>query len=422
MENGRKILPEEVAVLSAGEQIRRKVLGSGRTVEEFARDINFYPVSVKQYLRRDNGGSSSFKIKLTQYFEQGYDEIVKNPIEQLNDKCRNLSENIHLYTKEADTKVIDSLYKLVEETGITELLPWMARNLAMNYFYQNRTSEALALLGTAENQIKDSRDVLAQVTFTSDLALLNYYLCEYETAMEWITEASAALRRLTEPTKKLQFLVVFRRGVIQSRLEYFNDATVSFKIALAHAVEETFVGLGNLYMAEAQYRCGLIQDAKDSYRLALGSFDNDPLRQSFVYSSFAEMLLSENDIQRAGYFAEKAMSLCKGDNILYSFQHFETYAKIRIRMGGYNRVCGTLIDMIEKSSNEFVYRSQVLEALRILLDCFKDTDHDISERLEGIILSLIDGARDEELNFSAELRSMLNELAARKTSEYKVPV
>lgn len=421
MKKGRKILPEEVAVLSAGEQIRRKVLGSGRTIEDFAREINFYPVSVKQYLRRDDGGSSSFKIKLTQYFRQGYDEIVKNPSEQLTEKCRNLSDNIHLYTEEADATVIGNLFTLVEEAAVDGLIPWMERNLAMNHFYRNRISDALGLLGSAEKRVRESRDFLAQVTFAADLALVNYYLCEYETALAWITEAEEALVRLASPSSKLKFLVAFRGGVIHSRTERHADAIVAFKGALAVADEETFVGLGNLYLAEALYRSGSLQEAKEAYRQALSALENDPLRQSFVYNSFAEMLLSENDIQRAGYFAEKAMGLCEGDNVLYSFQHFETYAKIRIRMGGYQQVCVTLVDMIEKSIGEFIYRNQILEALRILLDCFEEIGIDMSDRMESLILGLIEGASDEEQNYTRVLKSYLNELANRKISAYKLP-
>lgn len=421
MGKNRKLIPEEVAVISAGEQIRRKVLGSGRTIEDFAREINFYPVSVKQYLRRDDGGSSSFKIKLTSYFKQGYDEIVKNPAEQLTDKCRNLSENIHLYTDEADATVISNLFELVEEAGVEELVPWMQRNLAMNHFYRNRISEALTLLRLAESKVNGTRDYLAQVTFASDSALVNYYLCEYETALECITVAANALTLLPAPTSKLQFLVAFRRGVIYSRTSSHQEALSAFQLALTFATEETFIGLGNLYLAEARYRCGQLQGAKDSYRLALSALESDPLRQSFVYNSFAEMLLLEDDIQRAGYFAEKAMGLCEGDNILYSFQHFETYAKIRIRMGGYLQVCETLIDMIEKSSGEFVYRNQILDALKILMDCFKEIGIDMSERMETLVMGLIEGASKEEHNYTKELKKLLNELISTKLSKYQLP-
>lgn len=421
MAEKRKIQPEEIAVLTAGEQIRRKVLGSGRTIEDFAREINFYPVSVKQYLRRNDGGSSSFKIKLTQYFQQGYDEIVKNPAEQLTDQCRNLSENIHLYTDDADAEVIGLLFRLVEEAGVEELIPWMERNLAMNRFYRNRIPEALALLRSAEGRIRDTRDVLAQVTFAADLALVHYYLCEYETALIWITNAAEAMARIASPGAKLQFLVAFRRGIVYSRTGRYDEAAASFTEALEFAEEETFVGLGNLYLAEACYHSGNVQKAKDSYRLALGALENDPLRQSFVYSSFAEMLLAESDIQRAGYFAEKAMALCKGDNTLYTFQHFETYAKIRIRMGGYHQVCLTLIDMLENNSGEFVYRNQILDALNILLDCFDEIGIDVSERMDNLIQSLIENASDEEMNYTRELKTLLNDMTARKLGAYQLP-
>lgn len=420
MENAKKIRPDEVVILSAGEQIRRKVLGTGKTIEDFAREINFYPVSVKQYLRRHDGGSSSFKVKLTQYFQQGYNEIVRNPEAQLAEKCAQLSENIHLYTEEGDAEVIAHLTRLVEEQGLAAQLPWMQRNLALNRFYQNRVSEALALLFTAEAAVKTGRDVLARATFSADLALIHYYLCEYEPAADWIQEAEQALERLTEPGDKLRFLVAFRRGVISARQNDSRAAVDSFRRALQFAHEDTFIGIGNLHLAEAQYRSGRLQGAKDAYRLALTALESDPFRQSFVYSSYAAMLLAEGDIQRAAYFSEKAMGLCKGEHYLCSFQHFETYARIRVRMGASQQACETLIMMIERNSSEFVYRNEILDALRILLDCFDQVGLDLTQRVEGAIQSLLSSAAEEEQSYVRELKELLAELASRKRAPAQI--
>lgn len=412
MEAVKKIRQEEVAVLSAGEQIRQKVLGTGTTIEAFAKDINFYPVSVKQYLRRDDGGSSSFKIKLTRYFSQGYDEIVKTPEEQLTDKCRNLSDNIYLYTDEGDAAVISALSNLVEEAGLEELKPWMQRNLGINRFYRNRTSDALAFLESAYRSIGGGRDLLAQATFAADLALVNYYLCEYGTAYQWIQLAGIALQQPSNQT--LQFIVPFRRGVILTRMDRYPEAVVALKASLKFAEKETFDGIGNLYLAEALYKCRKVKEAKGSYRLALAALENDPIRQSYVYSSFAGMLLSENDLQRAALFSEKAMQLCGGNETVYSFQHFETYAKIQIRMGRQEKVCETLIEMIEMSCSEFVYRAQLLDALKILMSCFKEIEMDLSRRMESLIAGLIEGAGEDEHAYTRELRVLLKTLAEHK--------
>lgn len=413
METIEKIRPEEVAVLSAGEQIRRKVLGTGTTIEAFARDINFYPVSVKQYLRRDDGGSSSFKIKLTHYFSQGYDEIVKSPAEQLADKCRNLSDNIYLYTEEGDASVVSGLFGLIEEAGLDALKPWMQRNLGINRFYRNRTGDALVFLESAFRTVSGGRDILAQATFAADLALVNYYLCEYGAAYQWILLADGVLHQLAS-NQVLQFIVPFRRGVILTRMERYPEAVTSLKIALKTAGKETFEGIGNLYLAEAKYKCHKVKEAKACYRAALVALENDPIRQSYVYSSFAEMLLSEGDLQRAALFSEKAINLCGYNETIYSFQHFETYAKIQIRLGKRGKVCETLIEMMEMSSAEFVYRAQMLDALKILIDCFDEIEMDLSSRMEDLLAGLIERAGEDEHAYSRELRNLLKTIARQK--------
>lgn len=414
MERTKKIQPEELVILSAGEQIRRRVLGSGKTIEDFAREINFYPVSVKQYLRRNDGGSSSFKVKLTQYFQQGYNEIVRNPQEQLAEKCASLSENIHLYTDESDANVISELTQLVEEVGLVDQVPWMHRNLGMNRFYQNRISESLALLFSAEASIRAGRDVLAKATFSADLALVHYYLCEYTDATQWIDEAEEALERLSDPTDKLRFLIAFRRGVICARQSDHGKAVLSFRNALEYAHEETFIGVGNLHLAEALYNYGNVAGAKDAYKLALAALESDPFRQSFVYSSYAAMLLKEDDIQRAAYFSDKAMALCKGEHYICGLQHFETYARIRVRMGAVQQACETLISLIERNSSDFVYRNQMLDALRILLECFDQVGIDLTQRVEDVLQGLLSSASTEEQTYIRELRELQAELTARK--------
>lgn len=421
MDANPKIKPEEIAILTAGEQIRRKVLGSGKTIDDFAREINFYPVSVKQYLRRLDGGSSSFKVKLTQYFQEGYDEIVKNPQAQLDEKCRRLSESIHLYTEEADAEVISELFAMVEQMGMTHQFPWMQRNLAMNRFYRNRCSEALALLRSAEADIQGGKDVMAKATFAADIALVYYYLGEYSEAYHWIIKAGEELANTTVANEKLHFLIAFRSGVIQVKMRLFDEAVVNLKEALGYAHEETFAGVGNLHLAEALYRQGEISAAKDAYRTALTALESDPLRQSYVYSSFAEMLLGEGDVQRARYFSEKAVTLCQKENYVCGLQHFETYAKIQIRLGDSKAVCQMLADVIERSSGEFIYRNQILDALKILLDCLDTVGVDLTVRLEDLLTTLIEEAGDEEPSYKMSLIAFKDEITVQKKSALSMP-
>lgn len=180
MNKNRKIRSEEISVISAGEQIRRKILGTGRTIEEFSREINLYPVSVKQYLRRNDGGSATFKIKLTQYFNQDYRDIVKDSNQQLVEICQHISNAIYLYSDEADEAVLQKLKEMMLEHGLDDHLHWMDRNLALNRFCRNQIGDALALLNDAYEKARAYRDTEAVVTCATDLALVQYYRSEHE--------------------------------------------------------------------------------------------------------------------------------------------------------------------------------------------------------------------------------------------------
>lgn len=218
---------------------------------------------------------------------------------------------------------------------------------------------------------------------------------------------------LTSAREKTTFLVCFRKGVILSKMKAYHMAEECFAEALVYACESTFQGVANLYRAEVLYKMGQVEAAKESYRVSLTALDDDPLRQSFVFNSFSEMLLDQGDLQRALYFSEKAVNCCEKENILISFQHFETYAKIRVRMGNADPVYDKLIHMVERASDEFVYRDQILDAVRILIECYESLRGALAARLESLIMRLIEKASPDENNYRKELKSMLAEVILR---------
>jgi len=414
MDTSRKIHASEVAIISAGEQIRKKILGTGQTIEEFAREISLYPVSVKQYLRREDGGSATFKIKLTHYFNQNYHDIVKEPQQQLQDICRILSENIHLYTSSEDTVILNKAHQMVLDYQIESQIPWMDRNIALNLFYQNSVNESLRLLTGAIEQATRLKSYETQVVCATDLALVQYYRCEYEKALQWIESALLGLSDI-KYDNKMAFLIFFRKGIILSRMKAYGLSDDSFQNALSVAQESTFLGVANLHRAETLFKAGKTDKAKECYHKALEALEDDPLRQSFVYNSFSNMLLEIGDHQRAQYFSEKAMTCCNNDsaNSIISFQHFETFAKISIRTGSHDRIHEQLIHMVERASNDFVYRDQILDAVRILTECYESLNTIQTRQLESLIMQLIEKTAPDEINYRKELKSLLGEVILR---------
>lgn len=404
-----KLRVDDIKILTAGEQIKNEILSTGRTVEEFANEIELYPVSVKQYLRRQDGGSATFKIKLMQTMDKSYDEIVKEPDVQLREMNQMISENIHLYCEEDDVEVLEYMERLIEKYAVRFEEPWVLRNNAMNLFYRNFVPEAIQMLEDALKRVRKMKDSYGWMLFLADLGLMYYYRFEYEKARLHLEKALEIMETSDGVSDKMKFLVYFRNGIVFNHLNQFESARKFFNLSMEYASESTFRGLALMNMGVADSKSGLYEEAKKVLRQALDEFEGDLVRQSFVYNYFAELHMDQNDFERAIYFVEKAMECCGDDEILYSFQYFETYARIQMKLGRDETVVKRLLNLIDQASFEFVYRDKIIGALNLLLEYLDESATHLISDIEAVILRLINRAEDDNVQYKKELKSMLGE-------------
>jgi len=404
-----KLKIDDIRILSAGEQIKNEILKTGRSVEEFAKEIDLYPVSVKQYLRRPDGGSATFKIKLMQTMDKSYDEIVKEPDVQLSEINQSISENIHLYCTEDDIEVLNHMEQLIEEHSVQFEIPWVLRNNAMNKFYRNEVAEAIAMLESALDKVRRHKDSYGLMLFSADLGLMYYYRFEYEKARAHLEKALEIMDNHTEVSSKMKFLVYFRNGIVFNHLNQYDQAKKFFELALENSIEETFKGLALMNKGVAESKLGNEEEAKGAFRDALIIFEGDAVRQSFVYNNFAELYMDQNDYERAIYFVEKAMECCGEEDILYNFQYFEMYARIQMKLGRDENVVRRLLNLIEQASTEFVYRDKIIGALNLLLEYLDENATHLINDIETVILSLINKTEDTNSQYKKELKSLLGE-------------
>jgi len=413
MKKSEKLNIDDLSILSVGEQIKNEILETGRTIEEFSKEIDLYPVSVKQYLRRDDGGSATFKIKLMRNLNKSFDEIVKEPAEQLSEINKKISKNIHLYSTVEDGVVLQHIETLVKKHNIHSQIPWVQRNNAMHKFYRNLVSDAIELMELAIDEVKKIKDSCGVMLFSADIGLMYYYRFEYDKARIYLEKSLEKMESIKNVTPKTKFLVYFRNGIVFSHLNQYEHAKKFFNLALDFATEQTFEGLALMQLGIAQFKSGNFDEAQSVFELALDKFEGDTVRQSVVYNYFAELHMDLNDYEKAMTYIEKAMEYNENEDVLNSFQCYEIYARIQMKLGRDDIVTKKLLSLIDQASYEFVYRNKIIGALNLLLEYINETSAHLIIDVENTILWLIERARDDNTEYKKELKYLLGEFTLK---------
>ncbi len=418
MNHERKMKIDDIKILSAGEQIKSKIINSGRTIEGFAEEIDLYSVSVKQYLRRNDGGSATFKIKMMNALNLSYDEIVKNPVDQLRDINQLVSNEIYKYKEASDIMFLQKLKEKLEEYNADVDVAWAERNIGMNRFYIGEAEDAIRLLKRSVSTSEKHNDQYGRVVFLSDLGLVHYYMYDFIKARSCFAKALGLMETFKNLDEKIKFIIHFRTGMAYNQLGDPEEAKKYYTMALEYAENDTFIGLAMMNIGVSEIKLGRALEAKLNFKGALKEFDGDHLRQSFVYNNYAQLYLMENDLERAMIFVEKAMESCKAEDVLYSFHYFEVFAQIKIAYGEKKTMLKKLLELVETGSRRFVFRDKIITALKTLIQNIDESEMDMVGEIEEVLLKLIEKTNESNEGLMKELKAMLGDLFL-KSYKYK---
>ncbi|MCG8538709.1 MAG: hypothetical protein MJA82_02065, partial [Clostridia bacterium] len=132
-----KLKIDDVKLKAPGKQVEEMLIDRFGSIKSFAREIEMHPRTIRQYLKEKRVGSDGFRVKLTNIFDKGINEIIVSKEEQLKEIVENIYDNITEYKDEEDMEVLKAVKKLCIENELNLQSLKMQRNIAMAYFYRN---------------------------------------------------------------------------------------------------------------------------------------------------------------------------------------------------------------------------------------------------------------------------------------------
>ncbi len=139
----------EIKILSPNAKLKKLILENYPSIDEFAKEINIYPSTLKQYLRSSKLGSDKFKIKIVIKLDIDINSLYLSYKEQLSSYVYELNKNVRHYSTSHDLELLKELSELTLKNNMYTEHFIMVFNIGRFEYYKSNFEFALSYMDTA---------------------------------------------------------------------------------------------------------------------------------------------------------------------------------------------------------------------------------------------------------------------------------
>lgn len=329
-----KLELEDIRLKTVGEQIKDAIFSRGYTLEEFADEIDIYLVSLKQYLRRKNGGSATFKIKITSFLDVSYDEIVKSPEEQLRELNRVITRDIFNYYGDEDMDILNKMKDYMLDFDLRDQLPTLYRNFGVYYFFKNDINKSIEYYELSIDVSKSHGNLEMDAIINSEMGLLYYYKYDYKNSKSYYKKVDAILYdKCGDISSKTIFNHFIRKARLDIAMKKPKHSYRNLIIAKDYVYRPKMDGYLDLYWGQSQVLENNYVGAKKYFERAMKNFEGHNIQKSLVYNAIAKMYMKRKDYDKAQEYIERAMNYSKNMSYFFEYNYTDTYTLIKSKVG-----------------------------------------------------------------------------------------
>ncbi len=397
-----KLKFKDIKIKSQGKQIKEKILEKFNSLDEFANLIDLYPDSLRRYLRSAKM-PNSFKLKLVNKLNMGYDEIVLSDIQQITGLVENVFENIEAYRDEKDIKVLKRLKELCLENNMSLEIAKMNRNISIYYYNKKDMGFAIEYMRWAIGGVKNDYDFL--VSSMSLLGLMYFFKHDYSKSKDILEKAEVFLPKLKD--NSMLFYYYYRRGVLYSCMyaedpEKIEVSKKMFVEALSFAKENFQLGFAIMNIGLVYGKQGIVCKKQDTfqkaikyYNEALEIFEED-FNKSVVYNNLADVYKLIGNYEKALHYIKQAFKYLGDKDISKSFIYYQTYVQIKILKGESKQIIEKLKELLERVDDFFIYKDVIIAGIKTIINYGKIYENiEVLQELDDLIVKLVKGSDEE---------------------------
>lgn len=409
-----KLKLKDIKIKSPGKQIKERILEQFESIEEFAQLVDLYPNSLQRYLR-SRKIPNSFKVKLVNVLNKGYDEIVLSENQQVRRLVESISENIEVYKGKNDIKILGRLKDLSIERNMVLETAKMNRNISLYYYDKEDISFAIEYMRLAISGIENNYSFL--VSCISLLGLMYFFKHNYSKSKEVLEEAEEFLPKIND--NKILFYYYYRRGILYSCMyekepDKLEMAKEMFIKSLNFAKEKFELGNSIMNIGIVYKKQNAFEKAIRYYYKALKIFDDD-FNRSVIYNNLADGYKVIGKYEEALYYIKKAFGCLDDKSIVKSFIYYQTYVQIKMFKGESKEIIEKLKELLAKVDDFFIYSQSIFRGIETIIDYGKVYENTIVlKELDDLIVKLseeCDGEYDKELKAcSWDIRIILDNI------------
>lgn len=386
---------DDIKIKSPREQIKESILEQYDSLDEFAELVNLYPDSLRRYLRSTKL-PNSFRLKLVNQLNKGYDEIVLSEEQQLKKLVDIIYKNIEVYKDEDDINALKKLKDLCLERNIILETAKMNRNISIYYYKKNHLNSAVEYMRWAIGGIKNDNYFLAESI--SLLGLIYFCKHNYSKSKEILEDAQQLFLKIKD--NNILFHYYYRRGILYSCMYEKQKEKLELSInmfikALKYTRERSHLGFTIMNIGIVYSKQNIYEKAIRYYNKALEVFEDD-FSKSVVYNNLADAHKVIGNYEKAAYYIKEAFRCLGTKNIVKSFIYYQTYVQIKILKGESTAIIEKLKELLAKVDDFFIYSQSIIRGINTIIDygrIYENTK--VLEELDALIMKLREDSNDE---------------------------
>lgn len=343
------------------------------------------------------------KLKANSIELMSYHQQISNSVEFITKKIRE-------YNKDSDFNILEKLKDLCKKEKMPVDMAKMYRNIGMYHFYLNNYSRAILSMKQSIDILRRENCTNLLIEYYSELGYIYFYYHEYLLSKNSHEKVEELLLQASDIEKHILYLHYYRYGVLLSNMQEYHFSELKLEKALLYVKSEKDTGLiimsiGILYKRQKDFKTALRYYSKALYLVN----DEDMKIKSKVYNNIADVYKILGQYGKALRYIDKAFSCITDNDMSILFTCFNTYTEIKLLMGERKSVLDKFLKLLVRVEDFHLYKGLIIQGISNMI-VIGSEDRNILEKLEDVIIKLIEGNTYANEEYIKELKVSLGNI------------
>jgi len=240
MSNYTKI--KKIKILSPNAKLKQLILENYPSIDQFAKEIDIYPSTLKQYLRSSKLGSDKFKIQIALKLDLDIQLLYQSYADQISAYVYEVNKHIRHYNTSDDLEILKTLSEQTLKNNLYTEHFIVIYDLGRFEYFRGNYELALRHFNNAQSYFRAESEVCFSLeillykakTYAKQLHFKMKSAVDKSLVLNTLDDASKLFCCLNDNPLNLEYRYYQITGYVYTLIDEYNLAYTAFNMALVY--------------------------------------------------------------------------------------------------------------------------------------------------------------------------------------------